>query len=89
MTSDIPYRHWDVEFKTFLLRADLLGGTVTKIEHDGTEQLLFGSKADERDRAIHQSKIEPCSVEQGVRVLNIIEAVEESATSGKIVSISE
>jgi predicted dehydrogenase len=100
MTSDIPYRHWDVEYKTFLLRADLLGGTVTKIEHDGTEQLLFGSKADERDRAardllmfaatgIHQSKIEPCSVEQGVRVLNIIEAVEESATSGKIVSISE
>jgi predicted dehydrogenase len=100
MTTDVPYRHWDAVFPTFTIRADLLAGSVIKILNDGSTEVLYNAEPGERDRAArslltfaitggHDSAIGSCDVAQGVHILNTIEAVEESAMSGKPVDITE
>ena len=100
MTTDVPYRHWNAIYSTFMLRADLLNGTVTKLHPDGTREQLFAADTGERDRAAiallrfsifgtPHGPVNACDIAQGVRILNTIEAVEQSAKSGKPTEIAE
>ncbi len=100
MTTEDPYRHWDAIFPSVTIRADLLSGTVTKF-HDGRAvEQCFVAEPGERDRAAKallrfaifgapNSPIGGCDTAQGVHILNTIEAIEESATSGKSIDIAE
>ena len=100
MTSDVPYRMWEAVFEDVSIHADLLAGTVTRVDADGQTRLLHESEPGERDRAgislmravlgIGDDDARfPCDIHQGLRILNTIEAVEESAASGKPVAIRE
>ena len=100
MTTDEPFRHWEAVFEEFTLRANLLEGTVSKVFVNGATEWLFSAKPGERDRAerallsaailgsVHTS-IEPCNIAQGTHILNTIEAIEESASSGLAVTIAK
>lgn len=100
MTSDVPYRMWEAVFEDVSIHADLLAGTVTRVDADGQTRLLHESEPGERDRAgvslmraalgiADDDDRFPCDIHQGLRILNTIEAVEESAASGKPVAIRE
>lgn len=100
MTTDVPYRHWDIKYPTFTLRANLLRGSVTRIPSEGPEETIFVADPGERDRAARallnfavtasgNSQVGACEVAQGLRILNTIEAIEKSAMHGKPVSIEE
>ena len=100
MTTDVPYRKWEAVFEDVSIRADLLAGTVTQIDASGHSRLLHESEPGERDRAgvslmraalgiADDDDRFPCDIHQGLRILNTIEAVEESAASGKPVAIRE
>ena len=100
MTTEVPYRHWDAIFPSVTIRADLLNGTVTKLHEGGAVEQCFVAEPGERDRAAKallrfaifgapNSPVGGCDTAQGVHILNTIEAVEESAVSGKSVDIAE
>ena len=100
MITEVPYRRWDVIYPTFTLQADLLNGTVTKLLANGPREQLFVAKTGERDRAATSlleysirgtpvSPVSACDIAQGVRILNTIEAVEQSAKSGEPTDIAE
>jgi predicted dehydrogenase len=100
MTTDAPYRRWEAEFDDHSLCADLLAGRVVRTYTDGREHVLHESTPGERDRAgiallrvalgIDRVHIPaPCDVHHGLRILNTIDAVELSASSGKPVAIRE
>jgi predicted dehydrogenase len=100
MTSEVPYRIWNAVFPNFTIRANLLEGVISTVSPDGSTELEYKSGPGERDRAevallscaiegAYSSKIGPCDVAQGVHILNTIEAIEESAVSGKSIDIAE
>ena len=100
MTTEVPYRYWDAIFPSVTIRADLLNGTVTKIHEGGAVEQCFVAEPGERDRAAKallrfgifgapNSPVGACDTAQGVHILNTIEAIEESAASGKSIDIAE
>ena len=100
MTTEVPYRHWDATFPSVTIRADLLNGTITKLHEGGAVEQCFVAEPGERDRAAKallrfaifgtpNSPVGGCDTAQGVHILNTIEAIEESAVSGKSIDIAE
>ena len=100
MTTEVPYRHWDAIFPSVTIRADLLNGTVTKLHDGGAVEQCFVAEPGERDRAAKallrfailgapNGPVGGCDTAQGVHILNTIEAIEESAASGKSIDIAE
>ena len=98
MTTDVPSRLWTANFDGYSVQADLLAGTVHSTEVGRATQLLFAALPGERDRAgvalleaaltaNTDSKSTSCDVRQGLRILNTIEAIEESARRGEQVPI--
>ena len=100
MTADDPFRLWEANFGDVVIRADLLAGEVWGIRPDGEVQLLHKSSTAERDRAgialmraalglATAGSPAPCDVPHGLRIVNTIEAVEQSAARGEPVAIRE
>lgn len=99
MTAESPYRYWEAIYPDATIRADLLNGTITRI--GGNEiSVLHTSASEERNRAGEAliqavldpsiiSQIGPSDIHQGLRIVNTIEAIEESARSGERVAIRE
>lgn len=99
MTAESPYRYWDAVYPDATIRADLLNGTIARL--DGNEvAVLHTSATEERNRAGEAliqavldpsiiSQIGPSDIHQGLRIVNTIEAIEDSARSGERVAIRE
>lgn len=100
MTTDLPYRRWEAILRDQTIRADLLEGMVSRVSPDGQLTVIHKSGPDERDRAgqaLIRSALglddldskQACDIHQGLRLLNTIEAIEESAASGRPAAIRD
>ncbi len=100
MTAEEPFRIWEAKFRDVVIRADLLNGTVSRIESNGLHEVVHRSGIDERDRAAKEliraaididddNSRDSCDIHHGLRIINTIESVEESARSGTRAAIRE
>lgn len=99
MTTEIPYRYWDAIYPDTMIRADLLNGKIIRYSQDEAS-VIYESAHEERNRAgeaLLQAVLDPSGhnkiglsdIHHSLQILNTIEAIEESARSGKRVAIRE
>lgn len=93
MTAEQPFRKWEAHFDGYTVCADLLAGQVSKTYADGSHEVLTTARPDERNVATKMllrsflgvgggNAISVCTVGEAVKVLQLVESVERSASTG-------